>query len=126
MSVVKVETENVMEQFRISHNYVNAIPVIFIEGDMTSESEEDIFSSFDAIRSKEPVKKIVFDFTKTNYINSAGIATLISVIETIQKDEGQVIFSGLSNHFMKVMDIVGISDFAQIFDTVDQAVGQTI
>jgi anti-sigma B factor antagonist len=114
-----------MDQFRITHNYINSIPVIFIEGDMTSESEEDIFSAFDKIRAQEPVKKIIFDFSKTNYINSAGIATLISVIETIQKDEGIVVFSGLSNHFMKVMDIVGISDFAQIFDTVEQAVEKT-
>ena len=115
-----------MEQFKISHNYIKSIPVIFIEGDMTSESEEDVFSAFDGIRTKEPVKKIVFDFTKTNYINSAGIATLISVIETVQKDGGVVAFTGLSNHFMKVMDIVGISDFARIFDTVDQAVADFI
>jgi anti-anti-sigma factor len=115
-----------MEQFKVSHNYIKSIPVIFIEGDMTSESEEDVFSAFDGIRAKEPVKKIIFDFTKTNYINSAGIATLISVIETVQKDGGVVAFSGLSNHFMKVMDIVGISDFARIFDTVDLAVADFI
>jgi anti-sigma B factor antagonist len=111
-----------MEQYTISHEFIENIPVIHIEGDMTSESEESIFSAYELIRKSAIPQRLLFDFQKTNYINSAGIGTLITIIESMGKEGGKASFIGLSNHFLKVMDIVGISDFVDIFDTIDEAV----
>jgi anti-sigma B factor antagonist len=110
-----------MEQYTISHEFIENIPVIHIEGDMTSESEEAIFTAYDSIRQKAIPPRLYFDFQKTNYINSAGIGTLITIIESLGKEGGKASFIGLSNHFLKVMDIVGISDFVDIYETLDEA-----
>jgi anti-sigma B factor antagonist len=111
-----------MEQYTISHEFIENIPVIHIEGDMTSESEEAIFSAYESIKKNVIPQRLLFDFQKTNYINSAGIGTLITIIESMGKDGGKASFIGLSNHFLKVMDIVGISDFVDIFETINEAV----
>ncbi|HEY1405916.1 MAG TPA: STAS domain-containing protein [Spirochaetota bacterium] len=99
-------------------------PVIFIEGDMTSDSDENVMSLYSEAAKTSKILFLIFNFQKTTYINSAGIATLINVIQEVNDSGGKVSFVGLSNHFLKVMDIVGISDFVDIFDTNDQAVSK--
>jgi len=98
------------------------VPVIVIEGDMTSEADDAVMALYGKIKSDHSPAQIIFNFTKTNYINSAGIATLINIIQDMNDKNGKVAFVGLSNHFLKVMDIVGISDFVDIYETTEQAI----
>jgi len=111
-----------MEPHKIAHEIINNVPVLFIEGDMTSEADEAVISLYEEIKKKTPFSRLIFNFEKTNYINSAGIATLINVIQDMAETGGKVSFVGLSNHFLKVMDIVGISDFVEIFESNDKAI----
>ena len=110
-----------MEPHKITHEFIGKVPCIYIEGDMTSEADDAIMSLYAKIKSETPPSHIVFNFSKTSYINSAGIATLINVIQDMNDNSGKVSFVGLSNHFLKVMDIVGISDFVDIHETNQQA-----
>jgi anti-anti-sigma factor len=98
----------------------NPIPVIHIEGEITSEADEDIVNSYASI-PQDKKERVLIDFSKTAYINSAGIATLISLISKASENQGKIEFSGLNSHFRKVMDIVGLTDFVLIHDTLDQA-----
>ena len=111
-----------MEPHTISQDMAGKIPVIVIEGDMTSEADDAVMSIYGKIKAGSTPSQIIFNFSKTNYINSAGIATLINVIQDMNDNNGKVSFVGLSNHFLKVMDIVGISDFVDIYETNEQAI----
>jgi anti-sigma B factor antagonist len=111
-----------MDSHKITHEIMSNVPVIFIGGDMTSEADETVMSIYEEIKKTNPFTRLVFNFEKTNYINSAGIATLINVIQDMAEKGGKVSFVGLSNHFLKVMDIVGISDFVDIFESNEKAV----
>lgn len=110
-----------MEAHKISLNTCDGFPVVTIEGDMTSESDDTIMAMFSSIKDSNPLSNLIFDFEKTTYINSAGIATLINIIQEMKDLGGKVLFTGLSDHFQKVMDIVGISDFVTIYDTITRA-----
>lgn len=109
------------EDFKINMDYViGSLPVIHISGEITSEADEEIVSSYESI----PIEKrnrIIIDFSKTAYINSAGIATLISLITKASETQGKIEFAGLNSHFRKVMDIVGLTDFVLIHDDLEQA-----
>jgi anti-sigma B factor antagonist len=111
-----------MEVHKVSLGTCEGLQVVSIEGDMTSESDEAIMSLFSSVKESSLKSPLIFDFSKTTYINSAGIATLINVIQEMKDLGGNVFFTGLSNHFLKVMDIVGISDFVDIFDTIPLAI----
>ncbi|MGL4369253.1 MAG: STAS domain-containing protein [Spirochaetota bacterium] len=111
-----------MEPHKISQDVINSVPVIVIEGDMTSEADDSVMSFYNKLKAENSPSHIIFNFQKTSYINSAGIATLINVIQDMNDNNGKVSFVGLSNHFLKVMDIVGISDFVEIHETNEQAV----
>ena len=110
-----------MEPHKISHEVVKKTPVIYIEGDMTSEADDAVMSLYAKLKTELSPSSLIFNFAKTSYINSAGIATLINVIQDMNDNHGKVSFVGLSNHFLKMMDIVGISDFVEIFENNQQA-----
>lgn len=106
---------------KVSCEYIEDIPILVIEGDMTSEADGDVVQCYSEIKQKFSPRYLIINFEKTNYINSAGIATLINIIQDIGDSSGKISFVGLSNHFQKVMDIVGISDFVDIYNTNSDA-----
>jgi anti-sigma B factor antagonist len=110
------------EPYKISSMEIEGIPVIIIEGDMTSDVDDKVMSLYSDIKNKGKAERLIFNFQQTSYINSAGIATLINIIQDMSERGGKVSFVGLSNHFLKVMDIVGISDFVDIFETNEAAI----
>ena len=109
-------------QYTITSDIVNAIPIIFIEGDLTSEADSDVKKVYNDYKDKGLLNKLIINFEKTKYINSSGIATLINIIQDINESKGIISFVGLSDHLQKVMDIVGISDFVQIYKTNNDAI----
>lgn len=110
------------DNYKIESLEKENIPIIEIIGDMTSDADADLNSTYDRITTPAVPRHIVISFEKTKYINSAGIASLINIIQTHSNQGGQIAFSGLSSHFQKVMDIVGLSDFVEMFPNVDEAV----
>ena len=69
-----------VDEFKIHVDYDNGvIPIIHIAGEITSEADEEIVNCYASIPSGKK-NRVLIDFSKTAYINSAGIATLISLI----------------------------------------------
>ena len=108
-------------QYLISSEVFEEIPVIIVEGDLTSDADSDVKSTYSDLKDQHSMNEIIVNFEKTKYINSSGIATLINIIQDINERNGKIAFVGMSDHLKKVMDIVGISDFVQIHDTNDLA-----
>ncbi len=77
------------------------------------------------IRNNIKEKIYIFDFRKANYINSSGISSFIKIIHIHKEENGDFIFTGLSEHLKKVMDIVGLTDYVKIFDTIETAVSNS-
>jgi anti-anti-sigma factor len=111
-----------VEEFKVHIIYEQNgnLPIMCIEGEITSESDEDIVSSYNSI-PQEKRSRVLIDFSKTSYINSAGIAILISLITKASENQGKIEFVGLNAHFRKVMDIVGLTDFVMIHEDLEQA-----
>ena len=66
--------------------------------------------------------KILLKFDQDAYINSGGIAVLIQLLAETKKNNQQIAITGLSNHFKKIFNMVGITKFARIYDTVEEGV----
>jgi anti-anti-sigma factor len=107
-------------KIRVDLEVSSTIPVLHISGEITSEADDEIMSSYNSIPENKK-GKVILNFTETNYINSAGIATLISLITKASENSGKIEFAGLNPHFRKVMDIVGLTDFVIIHDNLQQA-----
>lgn len=109
-------------QHKIVSDTINNVPVIFIEGDLTSDADGDAKGVYSDIKDKYSSQKIIINFENTKYINSSGIATLIHIIQDVNEKGGVIAFVGMSDHLKKVMNIVGISDFVRIYNSNSDAV----
>jgi anti-anti-sigma factor len=108
-------------QHKITSDMLSNIPIIFIEGDLTSDADGDAKGVYSSVKEKYSSKKLIVNFENTKYINSSGIATLIHIIQDVNEKGGVIAFVGMSDHLKKVMNIVGISDFVQIFNSNNDA-----
>ena len=108
-------------QHKITKGILENLPVMIIEGDLTSEADSEVKNIYTDLKTNFALNKMIINFEKTKYINSSGIATLINIIQDVNEKNGAIAFVGLSEHLQKVMDIVGISDFVKICKTNDEA-----
>jgi len=109
-----------MDNFNLKWKNKDEYPVIFMEGDITSSSEKLLIEAYKEINeSTKDSQIIIFNFENVNYINSSGISSIIKLLQMQKNKNGDFIFIGLSDHFKKVMDIVGLTDFITIYDSYE-------
>ena len=97
-----------------------AVTLFDIQGDITHLSETFLDKALRiGNRQKHPI--ILLKIDKDAYINSGGIAMLISFLAESQKNRQLVGITGISGHFKKIFKMVGITKFADIYDNIDNA-----
>jgi len=111
-----------MSSFNLHWKIEKNFPVIFLDGDITSEADKLLEEVYFEISKQIKDKIYIFDFENANYINSSGISSFIKIIHMHKEENGDFIFTGLSDHLKKVMDIVGLTDYVKIFDTIETAI----
>ena len=97
------------------------ITIFDVQGDVTAFSEPFFNQAYQAAKD-QGANKLLLKFTEDAYINSGGIAILIQLLAQTKRNNQQICIAGLSNHFKKIFNMVGITKFAQIYNTVDEAV----
>ena len=69
--------------------------------------EQELKSSLDGVTSLE------FDFSKLEYISSAGLRVLLSAQKTMNK-QGDMVITGANETIMEVFEVTGFSDILTI------------
>jgi anti-anti-sigma factor len=90
-------------------------------GDVTTFAEPSLSAAYNNAND-EGASKILLKFDEDAYINSGGIAVLIQILAETRKKGQQVAITGLSKHFQKIFNMVGITKFAKIYNSEDEAV----
>ncbi len=105
--------------------------VIELSGDVDGSAAAILTSAYDrAVNGHdgagrpEPVGTVVLDFGAVDYINSTGIALIVSVLARARAERRKVVACGLSAHYREIFDITRLSDFIELFPDLDHAVSQ--
>ncbi len=91
-----------------------------VRGDVNRFSEPFFRDAYTQVDSQE-TKKILLKFDEKTYFNSEGIKVLIQLLAETNRKQQQVGIVGLSDHLKKIFRMVGIIKFAEIFDSVKEA-----
>lgn len=67
-------------------------------------------------------KKIVLDMKSVDYVSSAGVRTIMKVLQSTQKSGGGVKLASLSKTVSEVLENVGMTQIVKTFSSVDEAV----
>ena len=99
---------------------IGEIALLDFCGDLTTFSESMLNETYESA-SSQGTKKILLQFKKEAYINSAGISILIQILAKANKNNRLIGVTGLSDHFKKIFNMVGITKFASVYDNQDDA-----
>jgi anti-sigma B factor antagonist len=66
-------------------------------------------------------KRVLFDFSKTDYVSSAGIRVLLKVTRSLEKEGCTVAFSSLNQYVEYVFEIAGFTKVFRVFKTQKKA-----
>ena len=96
------------------------VTILDIQGDVTAFSEP-FLNDASQTASSQGAEKILLKMDQQAYINSGGIAVLIQILAQTRQKKQQIGITGISEHFKKIFNMVGITKFAQIYSTVEVA-----
>ena len=97
------------------------ITIMIIRGDITSYSESIFKEAYQQVLYQD-ARKIIIKIEKFAYINSGGVALIIQTLYKIHENKQLAAIAGVSPHFKKIFSMVGITKFAGIFDTINEAI----
>jgi anti-anti-sigma factor len=108
------------EELNVHTRQHDNIAIIDLIGDVTTFAEEKINAAYHEV-SEQAAQNILFNFRENDYINSAGIAILIGIVTEVSQRNQKLAFSGLSLHFQKIFRMVGLAQYAEIYQDEEEA-----
>ena len=117
-----------MRKHRVEMQYTNeikleqrgSVTLLDIHGDITGFSEPFLNEAYKNA-DNQGASNILLKTERDIYINSGGIAVLIQILAQTKQNNQLIGITGISDHFKKIFSMVGITRFAKIYDTVDEA-----
>jgi len=98
----------------VPHSQVTArqqenVSILDFSRDLDTSSYEGAFRAYnEAMRGK--VTALALNFSHTDYINSTGVALLITLVETAVDAKCTVYAVGLNKHYQHMFGMVGLSE----------------
>ncbi|MGH7608603.1 MAG: STAS domain-containing protein [Candidatus Dormibacteria bacterium] len=87
--------------------------VLELAGDVDGSSQE-LGRAYDQATAEGGGAEVILDFTKVDYINSSGIALIVSVLAKARAAGRRVVAVGLSPHYRQIFEITRLSDFIEL------------
>lgn len=96
------------------------IMLVSFEGQISNNNAFEISRKINSIFDSENYN-IILDLRKLEYINSVGVAMLLTIIKTVDQHNGKVAIGGL-NHFLEnVIKLMELPKKVLIFHSIDEA-----
>jgi anti-anti-sigma factor len=86
-----------------------------LDNDTAKTFDEELEKALDS-----PVKVLVFDLAKLDYISSAGILSVLKAQKAMAARNGKTLFGYLQPGVKKVFDIVQAVDLSTVFASVEE------
>jgi anti-anti-sigma factor len=108
------------DELTVSTRERDGVAIIDLFGDVTTFAEEKINSAYREVTNKG-ARFVLLNFRQNDYINSAGIAILIGIVTEVNRNNQKLAVSGLSQHFQKIFRMVGLAQYAEIYQDEEEA-----
>ncbi|HET7385730.1 MAG TPA: STAS domain-containing protein [Nocardioidaceae bacterium] len=94
--------------------------VLSLSGEVDGSAAGPLTAAYgQAVRTGDGLR-VILDFADVDYINSTGIALIVSVLAKARAEGRSVVASCLTDHYRHIFDITRLSDFIQLYtDTAD-------
>ena len=97
------------------------VTLIRLDGEINSFAQQALQSAIDQAQENPP-GPIVLDFHAVDYINSTGIALIVTLLVQARKSGRRLSASGLSPHYQEIFALTRLNEYMTIYGNLDQAV----
>jgi anti-sigma B factor antagonist len=91
-----------------------AIAIIDLHGEVNALAENVLNVAYVDAESQESAA-ILLNFSGVDYINSTGIALIVSLLARARKSHRRLLACGLSDHYVEIFQITRLVDFMSVF-----------
>ena len=91
------------------------IKIIYLEGEMDTETSPEVLSELDRLRN-DGVKKMLLNLEKLDFISSAGLRVLLATAQQLKASGGDFRVCRLNKEIQEVFDISGFSTLLMVFE----------
>jgi anti-anti-sigma factor len=109
-----------VEEIQVNLRLEDKLAVVDLSGDVTGLAEKKLLAAYDKAVAQK-AKCIVFNFSSVSYINSAGMSAMITLLTRAQNQGVNLRAFGLSSHFQKIFDMVGLLKYIPHFANESEA-----
>lgn len=88
-----------------------------LDTNTSPEAEEMMVAAVEAGETK-----VVFDFSKTDYISSAGLRVILKAAKILKPKSGNVSLCNANEQIDEVLEISGFLTMIKCYDTLDDAI----
>ena len=99
---------------------LSPLTVIDLKGEVTTFADEAITTAYQQA-SEQGAENILFNFSAVDYMNSACISIIIGVLTEARKADQRLLLTGLTPHYRKIFQMMGLTQYAPVFDNEDAA-----
>ncbi len=98
-----------------------AAVVIALRGDINAAADAVLKKAWEDAAAQSP-STVVLNFEDVGYINSTGIALVVSILAEARKNQIEVRACGLTEHYRHIFEVTRLADFMALFDDETAAV----
>ena len=92
----------------------DGVAVVGLAGDVDGSAETALKAGYQEAAATGATT-ILLDFGGVGYINSTGIALIVSVLAEARRQKTKVVAFGLSGHYREIFQVTRLSDFMPIY-----------
>lgn len=112
--------EKSLENFYLNLELAGAIARFRMTGDLTHTAEQRLLTAYGKA-SAAKARYIILDFNQVEYINSAGLSVIISMLTQAQNRGQELRACGLTPHFLKIFNMVGLAKYIRHYPSLESA-----
>ncbi len=90
------------------------IAVVEMHGEINAFAE-DVLNAAYADAEREGPETILLNFAGVDYINSTGIALIVSLLARARASHRRLLACDLSEHYVEIFNITRLADFMSVF-----------
>ena len=112
-----------IRQLEVSVRHQPEVVIIDLHGEINSFAEEAMNAAY-AQADGTKAETILLNFADVDYINSTGIALIVSLLARARASHRRLLASGLSDHYVEIFNITRLADFMAVYPDEQAALSQ--
>ena len=97
--------------------------ILDLRGEINGFAQEALDAAYAEADAKD-TKTILLNFEGVDYINSTGIALIVSLLARARASKRRLLACNLSEHYVEIFDITRLSDFMSVLPDEESAIAE--